>query len=770
MMEFGLVALWLAAFLALGLLAFPVTAWLLPDLDHAALSFPVALAVLGVVGHLVGHLAFGWPAVLAGLTILACGSYLAAGRVTQEYRRFAEAAAIFSAAFLLVVAIRALDPAAAPLPIAIGEKFLDFGLVRSLERAPRLPPEDMWFAGEAVRYYYGGHMVTALAATLTDTGGRFAYNLGLAAFYATLVTAAWALAGSIALPYDVSRRVAAAFGAFFVGVAGNLETAGRVLVWLAPDGAAGWLTGALGFEAGVSQWSPGDFWYFEASRVIPVDPTATEPFMAATEFPLFSWLNGDLHAHMMSQPFMLLVGALLLAYWRASGDPRRRLLLLFGAVPPVAGFLGVTNVWSFPTAGGLTLLAVLFAPGEPIEMLRSVGAEGIASRLGRRDSRAVDELRRFGLAVLAAAVVLILAVLWTLPFWVGVIPGGPGKSVALFEPWSPVGGLLLVHGAFLAAFALYLARPLGVETGRLRAVWVGAIAVFVGAVLAGAPALGFVVPLGVGGWWLLRARTDVGFEVVLVLAGAAIVLIVELLTVEGERFNVIFKAYSHVWLFWAIAGGVALARLAEGWPAGSIAVDRRRWRVAGRVLAAVLVVSTALYAGFALPAHVDGASATAEERGPTLDATAYLETGSVEATHGVDYTAEAPAIRWLDAREGRPTILTAAPGGYWWRPADGDGSSAPASLTGLPTVLGWIHEEQYRGSGPYERRLAHVERIYGGQPAQQRELLAQYDVEYVYVGPAERASYDVTVDDLDAVTAVEEWEAVTVYEVDQSSL
>jgi YYY domain-containing protein len=467
---------------------------------------------------------------------------------------------------------------------------------------------------------------------------------------------------------------------------------------------------------------------------------------------------------------MVLVGALLLAYWRAPNDSRRRRLLLFGAVPPVAGFLGVTNVWSFPTAGGLTLLAVLFAPGEPADMLRSVGADGIASRLGRRESPAVDELRRFGLAVAAAVVTFLLAILWTLPFWVGVIPGGPGKSVALFGPWSPGGALLLVHGAFLAAFVPYLVRPLGIETGRLRAVWVGVIAILVGAVVVGAPALGFVVPLGVGGWWLLRTRTDVGFEVVLVLAGAAIVLIVELLTVEGERFNVIFKAYSHVWLFWAIAGGVALARLADGWPAGSIDVDRRRWQLTGRALAAALVVSTALYAGFALPAHVDNASPTAEERGPTLDATAYLETGSVEAAHSVDYTAEAPAIRWLDAREGRPTIVTAAPGGYWWRPADGDGSSAPASLTGLPTVLGWVHEEQYRGSDRYERRLDHVERIYGGQPAEQRALLAEYGVEYVYVGPAERATYDVTVDDLDAVTAVEEWEAVTIYEVDQSSL
>jgi YYY domain-containing protein len=773
-MEFGLVALWLAVFLLLGLLALPASAWLLPGSGSAALGFPLALAVLGVVGHLVGQVAFGWPSVLAGLTALCGVSYLAAGRTDPDWRRFAGAAGVFTAAFLLVVGIRAVDPAAAPLPLAIGEKFLDFGLLRSLERAPALPPEDMWFAGEPVRYYYGGHMLAALLATLTDTGGRFAYNLALSGFFATLVTGAYGLAGSIAAPYGASRRVAAGFGAFLVGVAGNLETATRVLVWLLPEGVAGPLAGLAGLGEGAVAWRPGDFWYFEASRVVPVDPSAADPFMAATEFPLFSWLNGDLHAHMMSQSVMLAVCALLLAYWRAAGDPGRRAGILLGFLPPVAGFLGVTNVWSFPTAAGLALLVVAFAPGDPADLLAIVGVAGLRSRLpgwlDPREGRVAEELRRFGLAAAATVLVVVLAVVWTLPFWIGVIPGGPGKSVAFWAPWSPLGSLVLVHGAFLAAFAPYLARPLGLDTGRPWAVWAAGAGFLAVAVLLGAPALGFVVPLGIGGWWLLRTREDAGLEVVLLLAGAAVVLVVELLTIEGERFNVIFKAYSQVWLLWAVAAGVALARLTDGWPGTAVVADRARLRTAGRALAALLVVSTSLYAGLALPAHFGAGSPTAEARGPTLDATAYLETGQVEAVHGVDYRPEAPAIRWLDAREGRPTIVTAAPGGYYWRPAEGDGSSAPASLTGLPTLLGWFHEEQYRGTAPYERRLAAVEGIYGGDPARQRDLLARYDVEYVYVGPVERATYDVTVDDLDAVEPVKEWTEVTIYEVDRSAL
>jgi len=756
-MEFGLVGLWLATFLLLGLLARPLAAWLLPDLDHDAFAIPLGLAVVGVVGHLVGAVAFGWPALLAGLAVLVVAAYRLGGLVPFDRRRLAEVAAVFAGAFLFMVAVRSFEPAAASLPVAIGEKFLDFGLLRTLLRTPRLPPEDLWFAGEAVRYHYGGHMLAALLATLTGTPARYAYNLALAGFFATLVVAAYGLAGSIAERYAVSRRRAAAFGAFFVGLAGNLDTLARVVVWLLPSGAASWLATGLGYDPSVLQWHPTAFFYFDASRVFPIDPTVANSYKAATEFPLFAWLNGDLHAHMMSQPFMLLVAAVLLAYWRTD-DPRRRLGLLLGALPPLVGFLGLVNIWSVPTAGGLVLLAVAFAPGRSL----------LDSVVEPRDRWFVEEGRRWVLAAAAAVVVLGLSVVWTLPYWLDVVLVGPGRTLALWGKWTGLGGLLIVNGAFLAVLGLYLVGGLAVASARPErglAAWLGLLGA---SILLGAPAWGLVFPLAIGAWWLLRSRprlpTDgaVGFELVLVLAGAGLLLLVELVTIKGDRFNTVFKYYAHIWLFWSVASGVALARLSTGWPGAAARVPLPAWGTVGRVLAAAVVVSTSLYGAFALPAlaHNPGPAVAAE--GPTLDATAFVD---------VSYPAEAPAIHWLDARPGRPVIVTAVPAGYWWRPARGDGSSAASSLTGLPTVLGWFHEAQYRGTGPYERRLQDVRTIYTGAPSSQRALLKRYDVSYVYVGPAERATFSrITVANLDAVTVARRWDQVTIYRVNQSAL
>ena len=155
-----------------------------------------------------------------------------------------------------------------------------------------------------------------------------------------------------------------------------------------------------------------------------------------------------------------------------------------------------------------------------------------------------------------------------------------------------------------------------------------------------------------------------------------------------------------------------------------------------------------------MPAQLDNDPVGAD--GPTLDGAAY--------TYAL-YPDEAAAIEWLNRQPGRQTIVTAAPGGYRWNPQQGKGASAPASLTGHPTVLGWFHERQYRGSEPYERRLSDVETIYEGSADEQSTLFDRYDVEYVYVGPPERNRYALTVTEHPDLEVAFQRGDVTVYEV-----
>ena len=751
-MEYGLVALWLATYLSIGALSLPLAGAAFSTVRGRGVAFaiPIGLVTIAAVGYIVGHLAFGLPALLAGLAVLAAASVRFGDFERRLWRHAVEISVVFAVAFLFAVSLRAVSPAIAPLPVAAGEKFLDYGLLRSLLRSPALPPEDMWFAGEAVQYYYGGQMLTALLATLTDTAPRFAYNLALAGFYATLVTAAYGLAGAIAADHGAPRRFAAVVAAFLVGIAGNLDTAVRVAAWALPSEALATLPG-VGPEHELGSWTPAAFSYWDSSRIVEG---------TINEFPLFAWLNGDLHAHMMTTPFTLLVAGLCYAYWRTPRDEstRRRGLVL--ATAPVAGVLAITNTWDFPVAGGLVFLTVAFAPADPATLLPGAIRQRVPAPT---DSRLGAELHRDGLALLAAVAVLAVGALLVAPFW---FSSASTRSLGLFPPRSDLWPLVVVHGGFLSLFVPYVGGRLAsdADVGAGGGSVAVAATVAVGATLAwivGFAALALFGPLLVAAWLALRRRDDVGFETLLVIAGLGLALIVELAYVvepqqQGtglERLNTVFKVYSQVWILWAPAAGVVAARLLD--PAGALeAVDTPRWRWAGTVLVGVAIVATGLYAGFAVPAHLGNEPVGAD--GATLDGTAYVDE---------TYPEEAAAIAWLDDREGQPTIVTAAPGGYRWEPAEGEGAAAPASLTGIPTVLGWMHEEQYRGSDPYEARLGDVTAIYEGDPDRQSELLDRYGVEYVYVGPAERARYDLTIESHPRLEPAFEGDQTVVYAV-----
>lgn len=743
MMEYGTVLLWLIASLSVGVVAFPLAGTLFsgfPD-RGAALSIPLGLSVLAVTGYLVGHVAFGWIALGSGMLVLLVVSYRFGTTKSPEWRIAVEPALVFAAAFLLIVVLRGSSPEIAPLPLSPGEKFLDFGLLRSLLRTGTLPPEDMWFAGSPVRYYYGGHLLASLLTIGTGTNPALAYNLSLAVFYGTLVVGVYGLAGAMAANAGANRRLAGGLAAFFVALAGNLHTAVASLAWLVPDRLF-IAPGILSPEHPLLEWTPDRFFYWDASRII--DGTINE-------FPLFAWLNGDLHAHMMSTPFLVMVAAICYAYWRTPEDDRTRRIALLGVLTPLVGWLAVTNTWSFPTAGGLLGLTVAFAPADPSTLLPSDSLDRL-----RTGSPAFEELRRDGFALGVAVAVLLVGGLWVIPFW---IESATSQGIGVLPDRTDLSGLLVVHGAFLVAFVAYLGTRIGDELGdpvHVSGLAIAWIAVVAATTLAGAPVIGLFGPVLLGAWILLRRRSDVGYETVLIVGGIGLVTIVEFVYVvesgAPERLNTVFKVYMQTWVIWSVAIGVVLARLVDGSP-GRKVLGSRIPRVIGIALAAVLLVATGSYAAFALPAHVESDPVGTE--GATLDGTAYLD---------ASYPAEAAAIRWLDDRQGQPTIATAAPGGYYWDPDAGEGASAPSSLTGIPTLLGWHHEAQYRGMAPYEDRLSDVTTIYEGSRDEQTEVLDRHEVRYVYVGPAERARYDLTIEDHPALSPAFSDGSVVVYE------
>lgn len=792
-MEYVLVLLWFVAFQALSFTALPLAGRLFPGFPDrgAAFALPVALVVVTTVVYLIGHVEFGRWTAFVGVAVLAGLSAVALWRdrslLDREQgddgdgptlRAFGEAAVVFGVAFAFLVAIRAVDPAIVP---GGGEKFLDFGIYKSLMRSETLPPEDMWWAGEHVQYYYGGHLMTATLTHLTGTVPRYAYNLALSGFYASLVTGAYGLGTAMADARGARGRLGGTFAAFFVGFASNLVVPVTSLVWLLPDSLAGGVAstiadslrgpeGNLAHAGELIQGGLDEFGYWAPSRVIP---------NTINEFPLFAFYNGDLHGHMLSTQFLLLVAALGFAYYRTSpGNLRRRRALAFGVLPVVVALLGLVNVWSLPTGLGVVWLAFVFAPADTRSLFSglSTGTQGApvsdgGETVGRASPGALvrGETRTIVSALAGVAVVGILAVAWLSPFVVGVLlQSATHRSLDFLPPRTSATGLLLVHGAFLLVFALYLwprtRETFSVETGRFGLL---VALVILAAWMAGAAVFALVVPLLLFGWLVLRADGDAGYETVLLVAGAGLVTLVEFAYVEdgaiSGRFNTVFKVYMQVWVLWGTTAGAMLAVLLServgpaGWSRSVGGLDVSRSDLLS-VVAAVLVVSTGLYGGLTLQNHFTRNGELVDADDATLDGLAYLETF---------HPAEGEAIHWLDERRGQPHVVTAPGKPYQW-------SSPVPSLTGLPAVIGWVYQEgAYRGYDAAEYRKQDVDLVYTGTWSDRAELLKKYDVRYVYVGPLEREEYpdaDLDFSQFPGIEPVFENSKVVIYRVDHSEL
>src|SRR5262249_12777647 len=102
-------------------------------------------------------------------------------------------------------------------------------------------------------------------------------------------------------------------------------------------------------------------WYWDATRIVTI---LNKGGAEITEFPLFTFLYADMHAHMLDMPFTLLALAWAVSYLLLAMRPapsRRQDLELAGIF--IGGLaLGVaraTNTWDYPLFLVLGVLAVV---------------------------------------------------------------------------------------------------------------------------------------------------------------------------------------------------------------------------------------------------------------------------------------------------------------------------------------------------------------------------------------------------------------------------
>ena len=792
---------WLLVIELICLAAFPLTWWLLRPLpDRGLLLARVVglLLVAWIAWWLVsaGIMRYSAGAIWLALLIVALPSAYILWQqwrellawLREKWRLVVTAEALFLLAYAAFIFIRAANPDLWH-PWRGGEKPMELAYFTAVARSSVMPPYDPWFSGGYLNYYYWGYFILSVPARLTGIPPATAFNLAVPLLFALTATGIGSLVyNTVAAattkpsqsptpsfrrknvtPYPDtgpesrlrinlqrwlpgSAAIAGLSAAVMATVAGNLDGVAQ-LAGMAQRKIQGMAAPLSGF----------DFW--RSSRAIPVtddfEPSQLTPWLESrdwvetayhiTEFPFFTFLFADLHAHMMTMPFAALALALgfaLLTGLRPAGLRRPWPWIAAAFLGLTVGSLWAINSWEYPAYALLMLGCIAGAawmmPGS-LRLRVAVAA---------------------GLSLLALAVSYVAFQ----PFHAATETFGTGIEPTRWR--TPLSDYLLIHALpLLASMALLYAtlpRSLAPLLARFRhgaplpAIhrWLLTAAIF-GILLAGyCWAAGYVtaafltVLLTLTAWALATAlassdypsrRSDVMALSMLTLA-LAIGIGVDFVRVEGDiaRMNTLFKYYLVAWLLFAASGSYGLWR---GWTAtaaaGAFARRNLRWAAAGVI--ALVAAGTLVYPALATPVRI------ADRFNPTpltLDGEAWMPHAEY---HPPDWCTDNPtypialrwdydAIRWLQQNvSGTPVVLEAHANQYCW-------NSRVSQYTGLPTVIGWPwHQQQQRGNGDVIRRRAmDVAAIYNTLSAQRAErLLEQYQVAYVVVGDLERIYYDV---------------------------
>jgi YYY domain-containing protein len=565
------------------------------------------------------------------------------------------AQAVFWGCFAVFALLRAFNPA-----IFWGEKPMDFAILNALYRSRALPPVDPWFAGAPLNYSYFGHALVAGVGKLTGVPPALAFNLGVATVGALLAS------GAFAVGRQIGGRRAGLLAAIGTVLLGNLA---GVRLALAQPG------------------RPLDFGFFWAtSRVIPG---------TVNEYPFWSLVFGDLHAHLLALPFDIAL-VYVASLWVTGVRPVswRSRVLVAGLAGWVGGASVAASAWNLPVVTLVTaaFLATAWLRGRraPADLAAVIGLGTVSGLLGWLLFHPLHGVYR-GLSRLPR--------------------GWEPRAASLADAWT-VFGLLLV--AILPPLLIEARRFLSLRRIVFCAVALGAVSWL----RSPTTALYLGITLLAATVWL-RVRTPrVQTASLLVAVAAGIALLTETVYVS-DRMNTVFKYGLHVWLLLAAAAGVLLARSLARLPR----LRRPAWN---NLLAAGMICGlfTSVAAATGLLREPPISSPV-----PTLDGMLYLRDAR---------PFEAEAFRWLEGEvHGTPVLLEAQGPPY-------EDYSRVSMNTGLPTVLGWDGHlrQQGRSPGEIDRRRRDVRTIFETTNREvARSLLDRYRVDFVFVGPLERATY-----------------------------
>ena len=587
---------------------------------------------------------------------------------------------LFFTAFLLWTYFAGFHPAAYGT-----EKFMDYGFMEAMMRSKTLPATDLWYSQGKINYYYGGQYFAVFLTKLSGAKVELTYNL--------MRTVVAGLA--FAMPFSlVHQMVTDRLGRIRTGWKKALPSVTGILAGISVSIAGNMHYVVYGQIIPFIQKLKGEevssYWFPDATRYIGFNPDVEDKTIH--EFPCYSFVLGDLHAHVVDIMFVLLLLGLLYAWMKKvrttelSGESMSRrefwkkqlLMPQLLAAGALLGMFHWTNYWDFVIYFVVTCGAALF--------MNIIGQKGkIRWVLGVTAAQAVE--------------ILTLATVIILPFTLQFDTSNMVQGIALAKHHSLLHQLLVLWGlpgilTILFVVSLLIEKLRGAEQKSLYHL-------------------------------LTSIRLPDLFAVLMGLCAIGLVLIPELVYVRdiyengNARANTMFKLTYQAYIMFGMTMIYAIFRL--------LVIGKNKILKVLAFIGLFLFVWTCGYFGNSVHSWFGTVWKPSQYKG--LNATAFLETDFPEDVNG---------IRWLKENiSDAPVVLE----------ANGDSYSEyerVSAMTGLPTIMGWyVHEWLWRGDlADLNAKIEEIKEIYTStDETRVKELLEEYNVSYIFVGSCERNKY-----------------------------
>ena len=656
---------------------------------------------------------------------------------------------LFDLCFILVFAcwifIRNLDPS-----IYHTEQIMDFTILNSVMNYSYYPPQDLWFSGNHINYYYYGYLIFGIFFDYLQIDVALAYNIAIPLIASLSSIILFGLIWNVTSCLKFSKRTIVLLSTstiivfnFFSNLEPILEFLNSMqilpkefLLWIAIDG--------LNYNTDGFSFLPNDhYWWWRATRVINTFDIVSNSSLdyTITEFPFFTFALADLHPHLIAIPFYLMFITLLFNFMLikdftsiTSGSKTfsNNIFILF--ISLTFGSLMAINTWNTPS-----ILFLLF--GVSIVPIRNYFEQKI--------------IHRFKISTIISLFGAILFI----PFFVnyrapvseiGIVGTISSRFIHIFTVW----GLFITIILFFAT-CLYLNKD-RYFSNRLQnlslsilpiisIIIIWAIGIFAKDLSKGnlvfmlinknlsllLISYSFILLL-----YFLISKNEISitlsakylttesintvyFIITIVAIGTLFIIIPEYFFIKdqfGNRMNTVFKFGFQSWILLSIFSPVLIY---------SALTYIKRFRIPIYIS---FIFITILYLYYSI-GFINLQIAN-------WDNSFNLNT---HKKYSIDNKFTYDSIEWVRNHLPEGSILLEAPGDSY------SNGSKISSFSGYPTVLGWIgHERQWR---PFQleeiaNREKDIENIYISNNIDRvQELINDYKIQYIYVGIQEYLKY-----------------------------